>query len=445
VPEESRPSTWKILCFVVILVWGTILGLSYKNIGAAPTEQQGVHGLPPVVTIDLYVSDPGAKARLATIITDRVAPSPSPSGFKAKTRPESAGTASADIRLALTPSMKGDVKWAIIIEGNFDGAHSSVEPVREAVQCPSAFTSNCSPTTTTVSSTTWIISGNMDTLKRASANGPPGDKLEDGPSVGKIVLPALTSSPDNMQFSAHFPMIETSFFFGGAGDVVPLIVEWPSDQESQPPPPAPPPPPHPPPPPPPSPNRGVQQHGCGINIVTCLRVPVSDELAQGSDPDVTPPFPKMPPVIELSNAFTLDRSRPLDDARRYGTFPDDTKPQVYFSPGNVISETVLLDGESHLADSQVNSIVPGDYQVHGADLLWQANGPLEPSISTTKISYLEQRSAYDFYSGIAFATAAAALIALLQELPGWPRFKRLRRLILAGRSKVRGLLSRKPL
>jgi hypothetical protein len=90
---------------------------------------------------------------------------------------------------------------------------------------------------------------------------------------------------------------------------------------------------------------------------------------------------------------------------------------AYFAP-NALDVSETLQGASlAIQNSQVTSMVPLDGQIQGDDLIWHSRGLLEPSISATSIAFQEAKSTDDFYAGLAFATAAAALIACVQEIP----------------------------
>ncbi len=124
-----------------------------------------------------------------------------------------------------------------------------------------------------------------------------------------------------------------------------------------------------------------------------------------------------PPILAISAPHPIGESSTFDAVspteRDYPTQPLVGAP--FFVPTDISTNELVLGGSELLRDSQTNSMVPSDAQERGDDLLWQATGALQPSISTTAIDYLETRSAHDFYAGIAFAVAAAAIIALLQE------------------------------
>jgi len=88
---------------------------------------------------------------------------------------------------------------------------------------------------------------------------------------------------------------------------------------------------------------------------------------------------------------------------------------VYWAPRSVVTTEVLKDVTPEL-DNANDSIAPsGNYS--GDDYIWQNTGPLEPTIVAAQVDSVNSKSDFLFLSGIFFATAAAALLAFLQELP----------------------------
>ena len=60
---------------------------------------------------------------------------------------------------------------------------------------------------------------------------------------------------------------------------------------------------------------------------------------------------------------------------------------------------------------------PLDGKVASGDLRWEAQDiSLQPIIISHRASYTQEKAEADFYAGLAFATAGAALIAGIQEL-----------------------------
>lgn len=121
----------------------------------------------------------------------------------------------------------------------------------------------------------------------------------------------------------------------------------------------------------------------------------------------------------------------LDPAHYMANVPG-ALPTKFYDPQVINTAEQIMGAGQYLRNSQAAPMVPPDGQVRGNDLLWKSNGSLQPTVKTTSIDEAERRSSLDFYSGIALATAAAALIAALQELPSeltWAR----RRVLKGGR------------
>jgi hypothetical protein len=88
----------------------------------------------------------------------------------------------------------------------------------------------------------------------------------------------------------------------------------------------------------------------------------------------------------------------------------------YFESPKISVAEGLFTGPA-TQDSRLVFMVPPDGQVQGMNLVWQGIGSMAPRVTATKISAEHKRASFDFYSGIAFATAASALLAGVQEVP----------------------------
>ncbi len=148
--------------------------------------------------------------------------------------------------------------------------------------------------------------------------------------------------------------------------------------------------------------------------------------------DVTVFAPWLQKSFRLSHSPHISRGQGLKLLRSissYRTIPG-TKDELYWETRTQVTEA-LAGAQSNLADARIDSILSPDGQFQGDSYVWTGTGSLEPSISATNINAAEIQGNYNFLSGIAFATAAAAAIALLQELPHaiplprrWPRLRR---------------------
>ncbi len=88
---------------------------------------------------------------------------------------------------------------------------------------------------------------------------------------------------------------------------------------------------------------------------------------------------------------------------------------VFWEPQTIRSSVSISGVASSLTDKSIRVNVPSDGTVQGADFIWQGGYSLSPVLDAVSLDADAQNANYDFLSGIAFATAAAALIALLQE------------------------------
>lgn len=87
---------------------------------------------------------------------------------------------------------------------------------------------------------------------------------------------------------------------------------------------------------------------------------------------------------------------------------------LYWNPEKLITEERVVGiGEKisgwNISDTPANGISGG------GDYIWQGDYGLAGTLTAINPSAAESRASDEFYSGIALATAAAALIALLQE------------------------------
>lgn len=115
-------------------------------------------------------------------------------------------------------------------------------------------------------------------------------------------------------------------------------------------------------------------------------------------------------------------------ANYIGAAPATSARELYYDPQNLMT-TESIDGlRTDLENSVVNSDLPGNGTLEGDDYVWQGTGWLEGYLSATELSAGESQATWDFYSGIAFGLAAAALVAFVQEpaLPWRRRGKRSR-------------------
>jgi hypothetical protein len=118
----------------------------------------------------------------------------------------------------------------------------------------------------------------------------------------------------------------------------------------------------------------------------------------------------------------------LRNVSSYLTIPG-SRDDLYWQ-ATIQATEVLTGAKSILAGSSIDSVLPPDGNLEGDSYVWEGAGLLEPTLTATNMNATESQSNYDFLSGIFFATAAAAAIAFIQELPEaiplpnwWPRLR----------------------
>jgi hypothetical protein len=93
----------------------------------------------------------------------------------------------------------------------------------------------------------------------------------------------------------------------------------------------------------------------------------------------------------------------------------------YFVPDTVKTQAVLELARTKIASGLVNyrqdQVNPSDGAFENGNFVWTGTGSIEPTLSLSDPNSDQARQSDAFYAGIALAIAAAALIALIQELP----------------------------
>lgn len=88
---------------------------------------------------------------------------------------------------------------------------------------------------------------------------------------------------------------------------------------------------------------------------------------------------------------------------------------LFWEPNHLTTEERLSNVGYEMGDATVDVNLPATGTLQGNDFVWSGQLGLSPELSTTKRSAATRRSLYEFYSGIALASGAAALLALIQE------------------------------
>ena len=140
------------------------------------------------------------------------------------------------------------------------------------------------------------------------------------------------------------------------------------------------------------------------------------------------------PVAEIDQPLTAtdERTTPMTDSRQpdpanYYVSTPGQSTTFYTVPDHLSTEAILADSSNELPGAQVATMTPPDGRVEGSDLVWRASGALQPEVSLGNIAYQDMRASNEFYSGLAFATAAnglalspAALLLPAKTLRGAP-------------------------
>jgi hypothetical protein len=96
------------------------------------------------------------------------------------------------------------------------------------------------------------------------------------------------------------------------------------------------------------------------------------------------------------------------------------EPGNPFMTPNTIATSAVLEvpsGEKHLVDYHVDSVSPTNGSLQGTSYDWTGGQSMEPTLTASDPAANQSRADDQFLAGVAFAVAAAAVIALVQELP----------------------------
>jgi hypothetical protein len=108
-----------------------------------------------------------------------------------------------------------------------------------------------------------------------------------------------------------------------------------------------------------------------------------------------------------------------------------TLSDVFWEPALLSATETVRDVGGKLDRSRVLVANPSEYILESGNVSWHGSFDLQPFMVTETRSAADSRDRWDFLSGVAFATAAAALIAFFQETPddvkAWFRRRRRRR------------------
>lgn len=156
---------------------------------------------------------------------------------------------------------------------------------------------------------------------------------------------------------------------------------------------------------------------------------------------------------QLMPAFSVDDPREPSQLRQPPTEPRDIIPvtqeaqayglpqneRLYWAPRRVDSTISLHGVSNYLENSSINVNLPSSGTLIDDAFVWTGGLGLAPSLQATNHRVEERRSSDEFYSGLALATVANALIAALQEMPhNWSWRKFMARRLANRQSRRRG-------
>ncbi len=90
---------------------------------------------------------------------------------------------------------------------------------------------------------------------------------------------------------------------------------------------------------------------------------------------------------------------------------------LFFEPLDLTTSARLVLDPDAIADSELRINSPSDGVQAGNTFEWKGSNGLHPRLVAVKRSIAQSDASEEFLAGIFFASAAAALVALLQELP----------------------------
>jgi hypothetical protein len=91
--------------------------------------------------------------------------------------------------------------------------------------------------------------------------------------------------------------------------------------------------------------------------------------------------------------------------------------EVFWEPALLSATETVRDVGGKLDQSSVLVANPSEYVLESGNVTWHGSFDLQPFMVTETRTAADTRDRWDFLSGVAFATAAAALIAFFQETP----------------------------
>jgi hypothetical protein len=121
--------------------------------------------------------------------------------------------------------------------------------------------------------------------------------------------------------------------------------------------------------------------------------------------------------IRQVNYFPSKLNSAKNKPNRWTVEAGEPAKEVFWKPGHLnVAETLDVDGFRY-ENAILKSFLPSDGHVDGSKAFWRGEDGMTPELVAVGRDLEERRSRDEFLSGVALATGAAALIALVQEGP----------------------------
>ena len=130
---------------------------------------------------------------------------------------------------------------------------------------------------------------------------------------------------------------------------------------------------------------------------------------------------QLPPIAEGEMGDQRYPEFGIDTNTVYSYFDlryPDTYRTLFYEPSNLQTSERLSPIEEWLSHSDIQINQPETGTLENGAFVWRGTNGLAPVLRLVDRGAAEQRSRDEFLSGIALATAAATLVALIQEFPG---------------------------
>ncbi len=173
--------------------------------------------------------------------------------------------------------------------------------------------------------------------------------------------------------------------------------------------------------------RHATQYGALVATFTLSDVA---ETSRGSTfvhlPALAPndsPFPSIPAeVLEdlrggVQDLIDYPVARPSGSGLKAGYIGyASSSDQTAFYDAQNLTTTESIDGlQSDLQKSAIDSDLPGDGTLEGADFVWQEDGPVEGYLTATELSATANQDRWQFAAGIAVGICVSSAVAFAQD------------------------------